>query len=191
MKRLILLSITIFLVFGIAQSQCKYDTSIKGSKQYSISESRPEIEIATPYYALCIRGVTALGFAFSRSDTNDYYLFISVSTFGQVIKINESNSIVIEFSDNSEMTLLPNGSYSGLLRGTTNFAVGAFYKINPEQLMKFSNNSVAYVKVYYTPNTPAKSSSNDDPTYYHDFKIKKNKKIERFIEMANCMLKYN
>lgn len=190
MKKIIFIS-ALILMANISNAQCKFKKSIPFSNKICISYSKPEIIAAAPLEYL-YRKDNAYAYLLCKAKDENVYLYINIATNWEKFEINETNPIVIQFDDNTEITIYPNGHYDGLLSGMQAFQIAAFYKISIEELEKLSKSTATNLQIFFTedekPN--AYTNFNDEGLVYYTVVIDEPKKAEKLKEMANCMLNH-
>jgi len=195
MKRLILLSVIIFLFFEIGNAQCKYKKykkSIPYSNKVCFSDSKPEVIVASPLVILDRGMKTAYAYLFCKSKDDNTYLYLNIGTNWEIFELRETNPVILKFDDKTEITIYPNGDYTGKKSGMQGFQIAAFYKINSEQLEKFSTNLLTNLQIYFLDDEKPNANTffNDDGSAYYNIDILKIEKAEKFMETADCMRNY-
>ena len=190
MKKLIFIS-TLILLVNISNAQCKFKKSIPFSNKICISDSKPEVVTAAPLEYL-YRKDNAYAYLLCKAKDENVYLYINIATNWEKFEINETNPIVIQFDDNKEITIYPNGHYDGLLSGMQAFQIAAFYKISIEQLEKLSNYTVTNLQIFFSDDEKPNAYTyfNDEGLVYYTLDVVEIKKAEKLKEMANCMLNH-
>ncbi len=189
MKRLILISLALFLLFEIGNGQCKLNKGKYSSKRFTKSDSKPfQIVLHSIPSRLFLQG-NGYSYYFCKSSEDSIYLGLGIGTNWEKFEIHKTNPVIFKFDDEAIMTIYPNGNYTGKMRPTS-FSILAYYNINIEQLNEFANKLITNVQIYIFDDDKknTKISWNDDGTVYYNLDKLKTKKTAKFKKVARCML---
>jgi len=196
MKRILLIFALATLVSLVAHTQCSYRKSITNYTKYVVSDSKPEIERATPPFYINQnfgeKYSSAILYSFAMSGP-DYYLYIHFigghfrSWFSKM-RITAENSIKLSMGD-SIITLYPCGTFSGKSTINANYVMGAFYRITIPELEYISENKVDQFEISFEAlNKEKKDQEGKFELQQMTDKFDRSKRQEKFMVLAGCIL---
>ena len=177
----------LLMSFSIAQ-KCKSSNKMVRQAKKHLSEDK--IIKATKFQRLFSKFSQAGNFNFVKSDKGYYLRIRLIRELRRRIDIMKNNPLVLQFEDNSFMTLYPNMDFPGkfTLPVTTEIN-NMFYTVSEEQLEILSKQSVSYVKIYFTSDkVPDDQKGVDDLGDFFDYEIKSKRYQINLQEPAKCML---
>jgi len=190
MKILKLKIIVLFcLVSMICTGQkCKNSKrTFKRAKKHLIED---EIIKATKFRVLFSKFSKAATVNFVKSDKGYYLSLMFGREFGARVDIMDDNPLVVQFINDSIMTIYPDRSTPGKFTLPVTMEVNKpFYKVDHKQLELFASQPIHYVKIYFTSDKVSeKNRGLDDSGTFFDFEILNERFQSNLLDAANCML---
>ncbi|WP_422082702.1 hypothetical protein [Ulvibacterium sp.] len=128
---------------------------------------------------------------FVRTDKNNYYLsLVFIREFGKRIDIMDKDPVVMQFEDNSILTLYPDKTKLGKFTlPVTTETIDPYYTIREEQLKLISAQPIKHVKIYFTSDKVDEDKRGmDDLGTFFEYEILSTRYQSSLIEAANCIL---
>ncbi len=187
------LKLKMVLLFCLVSMTCMSQKCKNSKKMHRRAQKHfveEKIEKATKPKPMFSKFSQAGSSTFVRS-TNNYYLgFVLAREFGRRIDIMDDNPLVIQFKNDSIITLYPNRSVLGKFSLPVTIEVNRpFYKVSRKQLELFALQPILHVKVYFTSDKVSEEKRGvDDLGTFFDYEILNKNFQSNCINTANCIL---
>jgi len=159
----------------------------KKAKKHLVDE---EIIKATNFKVL-FKKLTQVAIINFVKSNEGYYLSMQLSReYGRRIDIMKENPLIVQFKNDSIITLYPNKSILGKFSIPVTVEFNKpFYKVSPEQLELFASQPIGYVKIYFTSEKVSENKRGiDNIGTFFDYEILNERYQANLIDLANCIL---
>ena len=182
---------TLFLMLTITVSmgqKCKY--SSKQTRRANKHFKNEKIIEATKLKPLFSKFSQAASANFAKSAENYYLSLVLVRELGRRIDVMEDNPLVVRFQNGETIILYPDRTLLGKFTIPVTTEINKpFYSVNAQQLQLFSEQPIAYVKVYFSSDKVAESKlGRDDMGTFFDYEILNKKLQASLMEPAKCIM---
>jgi hypothetical protein len=188
------LKLKIVLLFCLVSMVCM-GQKCKNSKKVSRKAKKHLVEEtiieATKYRRLFSKFSQAAATGLVKSNEGYYLSLLLVREFGRRIDIMDDNPLVIQFKNDSIVTLYPDKSILGKFTLPVTTEINRpFYRVDRKQLELFAAQSIFHVKIYFTSDKVSENKQGvDDLGTFFDFEILNEHYQSNLIDAANCMLR--
>ncbi len=196
MKKATTILCLFFLSLHILEAQCNFKGVPRKIRRYSVSESKPNPDVATSLSFLFDR-VYFMGEVGFAKEGGQYYLFLHLArAMSPSFELRPTNAMTLNTASGQQVVVYPNGIYKGG-RLITWHALGCYFTLSKEQLQILATDKVASIQIQFPPETPITTrqddggsgwSSDAQGNVFFRHTIEADAKKEKCRNAANCLL---